>query len=361
MISKVINETDQVMAGNEVGEGIFFRKYIKENLRKFEPVELLLVDLTSLADTDEEILTAIESLMIMDYQLRIILLAPTRKEGNSLLRECFYMGIYDIINTDEYLKIHDELTNCIISGMKYKDALRFRVTLEEDEAVTENKAIKKIMIGLSGAGSRMGCTHTSIMLANMLRQKNFMVALVEMNPSGTYQKICENKKEKLFEDGYFTIQGVDFYPDCDKSKLQTIAGRLYNFILLDFGNYYQMDQILFNKCDIRIIFSGSKPWETEMLQGIFKEQDEVVLQNYHFCFQFAASNRRLQEEIQLSMEPLQNIYFPEYIENPFEIEINHFPEGNLILKGYIPQEIANVKEGKKKKLERGISWMKKRI
>lgn len=352
MITKVIKELDQMVVGNEIGEEIFFRKYIKENIRKFEQVELLLVDLTALADTDEEILVGLESLKVMDYTIRIIVLAPTRTEGDPLLRSCFYMGIYDMIDTDEYLKIHDDLTHCFNTGMNYRDALRFRVESESENG-TDKKATRKILIGLTGTGQRMGCTHSSIVLANFLRNRNLMVAVVEMNSSGAFEAVRESKKETLYEEGYYTIKGVDYIPCCDPARLQTIIGRMYDYLLLDFGDYDKADKVLLNKCDVKIVLSGSKPWETGKLQGIFKEQDEIVLKSYHFCFLFTSLDHKLQKEIIKNMEPLENVYFPEYQEDPFEA--NDFPEGFAILKNYL----AAVNQKDKKDHLLRMPWKKK--
>ena len=90
MINKILAETDQVCAGKETGENIFLKKFIKENLSMFENIELFIVDFTALADTDEEILQAIQSLRILDYKTRCIVIAPYHKEGSKLLKEFFY-------------------------------------------------------------------------------------------------------------------------------------------------------------------------------------------------------------------------------------------------------------------------------
>lgn len=350
MISKVLSETNQVCVGSEVGEEIYFKKYIRENIGNFGKIDTLILDLLALADTDEEITAAIESLMVMDYRMKIIIIASRRKEGDKLLRDCFLMGIYNLITTDEYLQLHQDITQCIETGMKYKDAMRFREA-QESQKQEETKAIQKILIGMAGIGHRAGCTHNSIVFANFLRKLNYMTAIVEMNSSGAFTKICEVRKENFFSEGYFSITGVDFYPNGSQDKLIAVSGRLYNFILLDFGDIFQADKVLFNKCDIRIIISGSRPWEIEQLNQLFEEQEEDVLEKYHYCFLNAASNKTLQKEIMESMGPLNNIYFPEYAEDPFTS--SSFPEGPAILSGYHPI----VKEEKKQKKTQQLSGL----
>lgn len=335
MVNKILTETDMVCVGKQVGENIFLKKIIKENITAFEHVDILILDMTALADTEEEIKQSIESLHIMDYNIRFIIISPYKSEGDKFLRECFYMGIYDIITTDEYLAMSEQLRHSLIQGMRYKDALRYRDAIQEEETQTTSKVIQKILIGISGSGPRRGSTHNSIVLANFLREHKQMVAVMEMNTSGAFAKICEEKKAKVFEEGYFSLQGIDFFPSCSIERLMAVAGKLYNFLILDFGNYYTTDKLYFNKCDVRMIFSGVKSWETEPLEDIFREQDEDVLQRYHFCFP-GTTSRKVQNEIVESMKPLQNIWFPEYTENPFDS--SRFSEAVDILRDYLKPE-----------------------
>lgn len=331
MINKILTETDQACAGKEVGEDIFLKKFVKENLSMFENIELFIVDFTALADTDEEILQAIQSLRIMDYKTRCIVLAPYHKEGDKLLKEFFYAGIYDLITTDEYLLMSEQLTYCITEGMKYKDALKFRDAAEAEE-VTETMAVQKILVGVAGASNRAGCTHMCITVANFLRNQKQMVALMEMNLSGAFESICNAYRGRVFEEGYFSVSGIDYYPNSDSKKVMSVSGKLYNFIVLDFGNYEAADKILFNRCDVRIVCSGVKPWETDRLQNIFEEQEEDVLKKYHFCF-LCTTSHKLQKEISTEMDSLKNVWFPEYTEDPFES--NRFPEGQNIFAEYL--------------------------
>lgn len=343
IFNKILEETDQVCVGQEVGEDLFLKKSIKEKISSFEQVDILLVDMTALADTDEEIMQSIESLRILDYHTRCIILAPHKKEGDKFLKECFYAGIYDLITTDEYLQISEQLTLCLTNGMRYKDALRYRDAAEEEPA-QETMAVQKILVGVAAAGPRMGSTHNSIVLANFLRENNQMVAVMEMNQKKAFQTFCEAQKAKIFSEGYFTLKGVDFYPECDRERVTAVAGKLYNFIILDFGDYGSADRIFFNKCDVRLVFCGTKPWEMNHLETVYCNQDEDVLQKYHFCFLGTTSNK-LQKEIMEHMQPLENIWFPEYSENPFEC--SRFPEGQQIFMDYLKN--SNVKATSKKK------------
>lgn len=331
MINKILTETDQSCAGQQIGEKLFFKKFVKENITLFDAIEILIIDLTALADTDEEIMQGIESIRVMDYDTRFIIIATYHKAGDKLLKECFYAGIYDIIVSDEYLELSLQLTKCVCEGMRYKDALCYRDVALEDQQ-PESVAVQKILVGVAGSGRRMGSTHNSILIANFLREQKQMTAVMEMNQTQAFQTFCDVYKAKRFEDGYFSIKGIDFYPACDNGRILSAVGKLYNFLILDFGSYYEADKIMFNKCDVRILFSGTKPWEMGNLEQLFAEQEEEVLKNYHWCFLGTTSNK-LQKEIVEHMKPLENVWFPEYVEDPFSS--SKFTEGNQIFKEYL--------------------------
>lgn len=333
MISKVISETEQVCVGNEVGDDILLKKYVREHIRNFESVNHLIVDLTALADTDEEIISAFESLKVMDYDIHIIVLAARRREGEKLLKDCFYMGIYDLIVTDDFLQMHEQLTYSLKFGMKYKDALHFRDAEYVEEERTKETKVQRAIIGVTGSGPKIGCTHTCITMANALRQMGYMIAVIEMGSTGAFTDIREAFREKVFPEGYYTMNGVDYYASGDKEKVESVCGQLYQFIVLDFGDYLLADKLQFHRCDVRIVCAGAKPWELGGLQEIFKGQEETVLKTYHFLYRFA-QDKKLQKEIRKEMEPLTKIYFPVYSEDPFSCNV--FPDIKVILQDYLP-------------------------
>lgn len=341
LISKVLNETDQVVAESIVGNDLFFKKTVKDKLAGIAQIDIMIIDFTALADTDAEVMEAVESIRIMDYKIRFVFIMPYKKEGDPFLKECFYAGIYDLIISDQYLEISEQLAVCVTEGMHYKDALKYRDAAINDQP-KEAAVSRKTLIGIAGAGSRSGVTHNSIVFANFLRANNQMTAVMEYAQRPAQQSICEATGASVYEEGYFSLKGVDYYPECDREQLTAVAGRLYDYIIMDFGNYTEADQILFNKCDVRIIISGTKAWEFGKLEDVFHTQEEEVLKKYHFCF-LGTTNSRLQKEIIKHMEPLENIYFPEYSEDP--LVSDHFPEGYEILRDYLQKPVP--KERKK--------------
>lgn len=344
VISSAIRETDQILDGQECGNDIYFLKYVKGNYTKFSSLETLIVDLNAIADTDEEIVEALDALKILNYDMRIIVLAANRYVGDPLLTKCFQMGIYDLIVSDDFLEISLELKESIRVGKKYADSLRFRDSNSEKVIVKEEikQTVNKIMIGIAGTDRRIGVTHHSIVLANFLRKKGYMVAIVEAHMATDFMEIKEFYEEKIFEDSYFSMNEIDYYPYKEGGNtLANALGKSYNFILADFGIYKDSDLVLFNKSDVRIILTGSKAWELEETQEIFSTATEETLKGYNFYFNFTA--HELEADLKEGMGSLNSIYFLGYTENPFKTY--EFPGANEILKDYMPLKIAQEKKG----------------
>ena len=317
VISDSITVTENMVYNTEVKDEIDFLKYVKQNITKFESVDIVIVDMSVLTNTDDEIVTALEMLRTMYDRLKIIVFAPYRQTGDEFLARCFGMGIMNIINTSDFLEIREELKICIQTGKTYKESVKYKDGKTEKVIVHHElkKTVNKRMVGLAGTETNIGVTHNSIVLANFLRKKGFMVALIEMNPSGAFERIRSDYEEKLFKEGYFTLNGIDFYPTCTEEKLVEVLTHSYNFILMDFGTHESCDRMIFEKCEDKFIISGSKPWELAPMNQIFKQIPKEALDQYIFCFNFTASKD--EAGIREGMKEFEKIYFLKYTQDPF--------------------------------------------
>lgn len=345
VISSVISENEELLLGGcEEGEDILLYSHIKaNNAITFSSIDCIIIDLNACADIDEKIIEALEMLRMTNDDIRIILLATMRHPGDVLLTQCFQMAIYDIICTDDFLEIREELKYCLTKGKQYKDALQFKNVSKEQVVVkTEvKKTVNKVMLGMVGTQRRIGTTHNAMILANWLRKKGYMVALAEMNQHHSFEEISANMDLRVAEDGTFTHNGVDFYPDVNESKLATILGKSYNFIIIDFGNFIQCDRVSFNKCDVRIVVAGSKAWEMPSVEKFFSLVGELeTLKGYHYCFNLTPDSWRA--DCKSGMGELEQVYFLEYTENPY-IEAN-FAGAEIILKNYMPDKPVQQKK-----------------
>lgn len=324
IIHRTITELDLVCAGNECSNEIYLMKYIRENISRMGNLDEFVVDITALQDTDAEIIQAFEMLRIMNYKTRLIILAPNRQPGDELLKQCFEMGLYDLILSNVFADVYEELKYCLTVGKQYKDAMRYRTSGDKD-AVPVKKELKrtvnKILIGIAGAQHRIGCTHLSIVIANYLRKKGYMVALMEYerNGEGIYESIQEAYEEPYIEERYFALRGVDYFAHTQNQDMQQLlASKFYNFIIVDFGLYSECDQMMFSKCDIRMIVSGAKPWETSYIGNVFQTTKQDALKQMTFIFNFTAEADR--DDIRKEMTGLDNIYFMPLADNPFSSE-----------------------------------------
>lgn len=351
VIHKTIQESGLILEGYECTRDIYLRKYVKENLAKLDNLELLIIDLYAINDTENEICEAIDTLKIMANNTRIIILACNRVEGDMLLTKLFQSAIFDIINTDDFNEIREELRYCMLQGKQYKDAIRFKDVRPGQENVITRTEVKqtvnKIMLAFAGAQEHIGTTHNCMILANYLRKKGYMVAVVEHNKSGCFQEIREAFEENMFEN-FFTMNGIDYYPDVAADQLNTILGKTYNFILVDYGKYSFCDHMSFNRADECFVVLGSKPWELSYANQVFGLGDAAA-KYYHYLFNF--TEKVNQKDIIQGMTGIESVHFLEYTENPFNNY--NFCDAEKILKDYLPVKVETTKPkglwGRKKK------------
>lgn len=354
-VARAIKETEEILVGCECGEELHLYKYIKKNITTFSNVDILVIDISNVVDTEEELIQGFEMLRIMNHAMRLILLAPNRYEGDDLLTKCFQMSIYDIIESDDFVNIKEELLESITVGKQYKDALRFKDTGATEKVIVKNEikqTVNKVMIGVVGSEKRIGVTHNCIVMANYLRSRGFMVAIAECNQSGAFQTIRESFSETFFDESYFTMNGVDYYEKITSESLGSILGKSYNFIIIDFGDFVEADRITFNKSDVRIIVTGSKPWEIESVFNVFQLSSEETLKGYHYCFNFTVKEK--QKDIIEGMDFLSNIHFLNYNADPFVSK--DYTDIETILENYMPIKTVLKKKGlfsKSKKEKKG--------
>lgn len=345
VIKSTVEGTGELIMQTEVSEEIDFYKYVKCNISKLDGMDKLIIDLSVCQNTDEEIIKALEMLRSLYDSLRIIVFAPYLETGNILLMQCFTLGIVNIINTDDFNAVHKELEECILHGKKFKDAVKYKEVKAEKLDIRREikKTVNSHMVGIAGSEHRIGTTHAAILLANFLRRKGFMIALLEMNDSGAFGQIQDGFEEKEFDEGYFKLNGIDFYKNADIRKLAQIMEKSYNFILLDFGEYESCDLVTLHKCTEKIIISGSKPWEIESVNNIFAMEEQEVIKDYIFYFNFSLDKE--QDDIKKGMSIIKNVHFLDLNNDLFSPE-SMLPDAGEVFLQYLPEKA----EGEKKNL-----------
>lgn len=345
VIKEAIEVAEQEIFPPVISNELDFLKTIRQNYVKYDTVDTLILDESIChQNTEDEVIEALEMIRSMYDDMKIIIFSPYREPGDDFLTRCFNMGIMNIITTSDFLELRKDLNHCIVSGMTYREAVQYKESRQEKVVVKHEikRTVNKHMIGIAGVESNIGVTHNAIVLANFFRKQGFMVALVEMNSSGAFDAICRDFGEKKFKEGYFTLNGIDFYGNCNADKVSNVLEHSYNVILFDMGVYQECDRILFEKCEDRIIIASAKPWEMDATNSIFDLVSKEVLGKYVFCFNFTSQGDY--DAIREGMsEVSKNVHFLKYTEQPFE-EFD-FADAEIIFEECLPEKVEEEKKG----------------
>ena len=129
-----------------------------------------------------------------------------------------------------------------------------------------------------------------------------MVALVEKNNSGAFETICSAFDEKTYEDGYYTLNGIDYYTDANDEKIQMVQEHPYNVILMDFGCLTEENKDAFERCEDRLLIAGERPWKWRIQTEYFPWHPEMSWQN--MCFALISCQHRSRKRYAMEWEPL---------------------------------------------------------
>lgn len=306
-------------------------------------VDYLIIDLSALIDSDEKIISSISGFLTMHEQVRIIIVAPKNQTGDKILSALFGIGVRNFAVGNDFVIVKQSLMKCLSdSGMSYKDAVEYKDVKERGpKEIREIREVNKVMIGIAGTQSRVGCTHNSIIIANELKRMGYAVAFVEMNHSGALHMIRQDERINMIDKMFFTSRNIDYYPDCDELLLKKILNeKVYNFLVLDFGNFNDCNMNCYNRCHVKIVIGNVQPWEIHYLADFWSRYDEEAREQINFYINFLKDekDRRSLEKIFKS-----KMHFIDFVQNPFEAD--GFPQLKSLLSDYLPNVPAKKKGG----------------
>ncbi|MBA4688629.1 MAG: hypothetical protein H2184_15870 [Candidatus Galacturonibacter soehngenii] len=352
VIRKTIESCERIiLSDSDSANDYDFYKYVKSHISFIGTVNEIVLDINSTNNLDNEIIEAIGMLRSMYNDLKIIIIATNRYVGDDLLATLFGMGIQNIICTNDYVDIQTELKICLERGKTYNESCKFK-DVKKEKVVVRNEikqTVEKVMIGFAGATENIGVTHNAIIMANWLRKKGFMVAFVEFQKKylelkdelSPFESIKESFDEKLIDEKYFTVGGVDYYQKANVDVLSSVLSKSYNFIVIDFGCFRSYDKMEFGRCAERIVVSGSKPWELESMLDFFDDLSGMSMETTHFCFNH--THEDMYKGIKENMDEVESIHFLKYITDPFNSY--DFSDAEIIMKKYMPVVIEEKKKG----------------
>lgn len=340
-VYSTIKELDQLIVGQQVGNHFLLLKFIKQNVNMLScGLDFFIIDTSCLDDTEEDVIQAIKMFRTLNETVRIIILSPERIPGDALLAQIFALGVWNIIATMDYFELKSQLISCMEgSGKSFKEALEFKDVREIEQSEKKDiKTVSRVMLGVAGSQPGIGSTHNAILLAGTLRKKGFLVAIVEVNPSSDFEKIRQGFEMKIHEHSYFTMNGIDYYPDATEQTLKLIGEKSYNFIVLDFGEH-RRDQERFDKCHVRFLVTGSKSWELEYAARVLQCYGEEELQRIHFYFNFTAKEyeKPIRKNFKSEIGAALNVHFLKYCSDPFNVY--EFPDIDKVLVDYLPSVV----------------------
>lgn len=329
---------------NQVGNIISLNEFVKYKgltLGKND-ADYLVIDLAAIKDDDTDIILSIQSLMIAHENIRIIILSQLHLPGDKLLSDLFSLGVRNFAISNDYVDIKNKLNICLSEcGMSYKDASEYKDIKDNSKRERhEIKEINKVMIGVIGSQSKVGCTHNSIIVANELKRMGYSVAVLEMNKSGAFEDIRLSEKLNL-ANGYFSSRNIDYYPGVSKETLKdSLADKVYNFVILDFGDFLKSEITIFNKCHVKIAIANAASWEVKNIVEFWNRYDEEAKSNINLYFNFIEKQN---DQKELSKIFGRSIGFIGFQPDPFSEY--RFPNLKILLRDYID----DVKPVKKKK------------
>lgn len=327
LIHSVLRQNDimfqEAMASTANDKNVL--NYIKQFASKMTDYDSVIIDLGCTVNTDEEIMEAIESIRYIDDRIRIIVLQGVRHNGYGILHQCFLSGIYNLLRTSDYVHTKEALLYCVTIGMSYKDALEFREAIPEKNRQVNTEAVqsaKKIIL-ISGMGSKIGTTHCSLLTAYSLRKQGYLVAVYDCTGSSDYLSLMQSYEQSGTEDGYFSLESIDFFIKSSLDDLH-MEEQPYNFIIIDVGSYHRIQSLseneknICNSADEKILVAGAKPWELPALSQTISNMQDTANQ-YKYLFNFIPSS--MEKDVKDMMESAgisaANVFFLENLPDYF--------------------------------------------
>lgn len=154
LIISICKELGITILNQEVEELDFF-KYIKQTKVNFNLVKYLIVDVSQLKNTEDEILKAIQYFKEIYCNTRIIVIAKGYDNQNIILTNLYENKIYNIINEIEEQQMKEQIIKSLSqTGIQEKEAKKFKKI--EEVKVEKNKKYKNLITKLKEKVTRKG-------------------------------------------------------------------------------------------------------------------------------------------------------------------------------------------------------------
>lgn len=146
LIKEVCKEEGITILNQEVEE-IDFLRYIKQTKVNFNLIKYLIIELSQLKNTEDEVINSIKYFKEMYVNTRIIIVAKGYEAQNVILTNLYGNSIYNIVNAIDETQVKEEIRKCLSQeGLQEKDARRFKkIGIEKvDKKVKYHDSISKL-------------------------------------------------------------------------------------------------------------------------------------------------------------------------------------------------------------------------
>jgi hypothetical protein len=131
-IIKEVCKQQNILILHEVEEYTDLDKYIKETKVNYNLVKFFIIDVSSISDKDDGIITTLYNFIRLYKRIRIILIFPQFENKLELLSNLLKQEIYNLITNTDNLK--NELLKCLsVEGKTKKDVQKFEIVQEVKE------------------------------------------------------------------------------------------------------------------------------------------------------------------------------------------------------------------------------------
>ncbi|EKQ55174.1 MULTISPECIES: hypothetical protein [unclassified Clostridium] len=283
----------------------YLKKFVIHDMRNLSHYSYFAIDLKALKDTENEIIEAITAFKAM-YDSRIIIFAEGLKREDEIISRLIEEKIYNVIISKEIQEIKDEILKCLSNIGKTEEDWNIK-GIHENQYTFNYKNIK---IAVAGVSSRVGTTTTAFNMARFLFNIGAKVSYTEANDSDHLKEIAAYY-EFLKIENYYRYKGVEYYPN--KQFPNDV-----NYQIFDLGSLNKGNIAIFKSCNIKILCSGSKPYE---LIETYETTNSVKDFNYNILFT-SVSNEENFKIRKSFVNRKDNIHFLKYSPSLFDEKIN---------------------------------------
>ncbi len=188
-----------------------------------------------------------------------------------------------------------------------------QIEAEDQPSVTEVKTSRTV--AFCGTQARVGTTTQAIQFSKYLQLRGLSVCYIEANENRHVEEI-PSLFEIQYRDDHLSLirfENLDLYYDV--FRIAEIYDRKYDVYVFDFGVFPKNNLLPFLEKNMKVVVSGSKPWELNDTMHVLKELQDKEVQ---YVFNF--TERGIREDLLKSMKDKRgNTFFCNYSPNMFSL------------------------------------------